>query len=63
MARALLVACVIHHVRLNDALNARLFTDELDPAGVVRGRTTLKGRRPKPVELYAPAEGWLGPFE
>ena len=62
MARALLLACVVHHVRLNDALNAQLFADERDPTGVVRGRTILKGRKPKPVELYAPAEGWIGPF-
>jgi hypothetical protein len=62
MARALLLACVIHHVRLNDALEAILIADEREPDGVVRGRTVLKGRKPRRVELYAPAHGWLGPF-
>ena len=62
VARALLVACVIHHTRLNDALEAVIIADERDPGGVVRGRTVLKGRKPKPVELFAPAAGWLGPF-
>ena len=62
VARAFLVACFCHHVRRNDALNAIIFPDEEDPAGVIRGRTLLKGKPPKTCELYAPAEGWLGPF-
>ena len=62
LSRALLVACVIHHVRLNDALEAIIFADERDPTRVVRGRSVMKGRKPKPVELFAPAAGWLGPF-
>lgn len=63
LARAFLLACVIHHVRLNDALSAVLFADDRDPTGVVRGTAVLKGKKPKPVALYAPARGWLGPFE
>ena len=62
MARALLVACVIHHIRLNDALEAIIFADCRDPQGVVRGTAVMKGRKPKPMALFAPARGWLGPF-
>ena len=62
ISRALLVACVVHHVRLNDALNALVFTDDQDPLGVIRARTTVRSKDGLPLELYAPAEGWLGPF-
>ena len=62
LARAFLTACVIHHIRLNDALNACLIADEVDPELVVRGHTILKSKKPKRVELYAPAHGFLGAF-
>ena len=62
IARSMLLACVVHHIRLNDALECVLFADEIDPHGVVRGRAVMKGRKPRPVELYAPARGWLGDF-
>ena len=62
IARAFLAACVVHHIRLNDALNACLHLDEVDPERVVRGHTILKSKKPKRVELYAPAHGFLGPF-
>jgi hypothetical protein len=64
IARALLTACVVHHIRLNDALNAVLLVDERLPAGVCRARAVLKAgkKSAKPIELYAPAAGWLGPF-
>ena len=66
-ARSILLACLLTHVRLNDALNAVLIPDERRPDRVVRGRTVMKQKRrrgapPRPVELYAPAEGWLGPI-
>ena len=35
VARSLLLTCVMNSLRLNDALNAVLFEDEVDPAGVV----------------------------
>ena len=47
-ARALLVACVIHHIRLNDALNATMLVDESKPDLIVRageGRMTVSRRR------------------
>ena len=63
-ARALLVACVIHHIRLNDALNATMLVDESKPDLIVRAKTILKSRAAKKsvVQLYAPAMGWDGPF-
>jgi hypothetical protein len=63
-ARALLTACVVHHIRLNDALNAVLLVDERQPDNVCRARAVLKAgkKAAKPIELYAPAAGWLGPF-
>ena len=63
MARCLLVSCLVHHVRLNDALNAIVWPDEVDPTGVVRGRTTVASKGGVPLELFAPAEGWLGPLD
>jgi hypothetical protein len=62
IARALLTACAVHSIRLNDALNAVVFADEADPEGVVRGRTVVASKHGLPLELYAPAEGFLGPF-
>ena len=47
---------------MNDALNCELFPDERDPAGVVRGRTRVRSKRSLPIQLYAPAEGFLGTF-
>ena len=62
-ARCFLASCFVHHIRLNDALNGVLILDEKSPSLVIRGRAVLKARRPaKMVELYAPAEGWTGPF-
>ena len=63
IARALLVSSFIHHVRLNDALNNRMSADEYHPDEVVRGCTTVSSKDGLPLELYAPAEGWLGPLD
>ena len=52
----------MHHVRLNDALNAIIFPDEDEPSKVIRGKTKTRSKDGLPLELYAPAEGWLGPF-
>ena len=63
VSRSLLVSCVDHHVRLNDALSAVVFPDERDPTGVLRARAQLKARSAAPpAELYAPAQGYLGPY-
>ena len=62
IARALLVACLVHHVRLNDALNALVYADEAEPDAVVRGRTKVRSKDGLPMQLYAPAEGFLGPL-
>ena len=36
--------------------------DEVAPDKVVRGCTVVASKGGFPLELYAPAEGWLGPF-
>jgi hypothetical protein len=49
---------------LNDALNAVLWPDEVDPRHVIRGSTDLTpSKHGLPLQLYAPASGWLGDFE
>ena len=63
LARSFLCSALIHNIRMNDALNCELFPDEKDPAGGVRGRTRVRSKRSLPLQLYAPAEGYLGPFE
>ena len=62
LARSFLCSVFAHHIRMNDALNCELFPDERDPAGVVRGRTRVRSKRSLPIQLYAPAEGFLGTF-
>ena len=59
MSRALLVACIAHNIRLNDALNAELWVDAKD-ARVIAGRTTVRSKHGVPLELFAPAEGYTG---
>ena len=61
MARAFLVSCFLHHTRLNDALGTTLWIDEESPEGVVRG-AVVQTKDGLPLQLYAPAEGWLGPL-
>ena len=62
-SRALLVSCFVHHIRLNDALNAVIEPDRFEPDRIIYGRAKLKARKKtRAIELFAPAEGWLGPF-
>lgn len=63
IARSLVMTAASHCVRLNDSLNCRLFADELDPAGVLRGVTSVASKDGLPLQMYAPACGWLGPFD
>ena len=61
--RSMLLTSLSQHIRISDALNARLKPDELRPESVARATSTLKQRKnPVPLELYSKAEGWLGPF-
>ena len=48
--------------RLNDSLNCVLFADEYDPSGVMRGSTSVASKDGLPLQMYAPATGWLGPI-
>lgn len=63
LARCFLTGCFAHHTRLNDTLNAVLQADGEDPAGVIFGATTTRSKDGLPLFLYAPAEGWLGPWD
>jgi hypothetical protein len=62
LARAILAASLTNAIRLNDALNAVLFADERTPATVIRGSTSVASKDGLPLQLYAPAEGFLGAF-
>ena len=62
VARAFLVAAFAQNTRLNDALNARIWCNESDPT-VIRGRTAVRSKDGLPLDLFAPAEGYLGPWE
>lgn len=57
-ARCFLVACLVHGVRANDALNATVWLED----GLIVGRTTVRSKDGLPLGLFAPGEGWLGPF-
>ena len=60
-ARELLTKSTVQHVRLNDALNAQTWVDAAD-AAVILGRTTTRSKDGMALDMFAPAEGWLGPF-
>ena len=54
----MLLACLAHGVRANDALNATLWLE----GDVIVGRTTVRSKDGLPLGLFAPAHGWLGPW-
>jgi hypothetical protein len=60
-ARKMLTKSTVQHVRLNDALNAQTWVDASDPT-VILGRTTTRSKDGMALDLFAQAEGWLGPF-
>lgn len=60
LARSFIMACTHQNVRLNDALNAIIFMDELSSSEVMRGRTAVASKHGLPLELYGTAEGFLG---
>ena len=62
IARSIVMTAANHCVRLNDSLNAKLFADAFDPSGVMRGTTAVASKDGLPLEMYAPACGWLGPI-
>lgn len=55
LARAFLVTLFAQSIRMNDALNAQAWAD----GGVIAGRTTCRSKDGLPLELYAPAGGYL----
>ena len=62
VARSFLVAAFAHNTRINDALAAEVWANESAP-WVIRGRTTVRSKDGLPLELHAPAEGYLGRWE
>ena len=58
VARAFLVTSLAHGLRLNDALNAVVWLE----GDVLVGRTTVRSKYGIPLGLFAPAEGFLGPW-
>lgn len=63
MARCFVSTVGIHHIRLNDALNTKLFPDEKEPEKVARGTTLVPSKDALPIELYAPMRGLLGSLD
>jgi hypothetical protein len=62
LARSFIVSAFAHNTRINDALSAQVWADESSP-WVIRGRTTVRSKDGLPLELFAPAEGYLGRFQ
>ena len=60
-ARELLTKSTVQHVHLNDALNAQTWVDASDTT-VILGCTTTRSKDGMALDLFAPADGWLGPF-
>ena len=63
VARSFVCSVFAHHIRCVDALNCELFPDEREPRLVIRGRTRVRSKNSPPIQLYAPAAGFLGPYE
>ena len=64
-ARSLLVAGLDHSVRVAEGARVELTVDSAEPYGVSRGVAYLGGHTKErvPLEVFAPAEGILGPYE
>ena len=60
--REVLCKAIVQHTRLNDALNAVTWADPRHPM-VIFGRTTTRSKDGMALDLFAPAEGWLGPLD
>ena len=58
----MLCKAIVQHTRLNDALNAVTWADPAHPM-VIFGRTTTRSKDGMALDLFAPAEGWLGPLD
>ena len=58
-ARSLLAGGIDHSVRIGEGVRVDLWPDEHDPLGVMRGHAHM-GKDGAPVDIYAPASGFLG---
>ena len=61
-ARSFLSAGVDQSVRIAEGVRVELWPDETEPQHVMRGHAYM-GKDGSPIDLYAPAEGFLGPYE
>jgi hypothetical protein len=60
-ARSLLAGGVDQSVRVQEGVRVYLMPDEHEPLTVMRGRASM-GKDGAPIDLYAPAEGFTGPY-
>ena len=60
-ARSLLCAGLDQSVRIGEGVRVRLWPDEAEPAGVMRGHAHL-AKDGAPIDVFAPAEGYLGEY-
>ena len=61
-ARSFLAAGLDQSVRIAEGVRVELWPDDGDPHGVMRGHAYM-GKDGAPIDLYAPAEGFLGTYE
>ena len=61
-ARSLLAGGIDHSVRIGEGVRVDLWPDEHDPLHVMRGNAHM-GKDGAPVDIYAPATGFLGDYE
>ena len=63
MARCFLSGCFAHNTRMNDSLNEIFLADESISQTEIRAVTSTRSKDGLQLQLYALAEGWLGPWE
>jgi len=61
-ARSFLAAGIDQSVRIAEGVRVELWPDETEPSHVMRGHAYI-GKDGSPIDLYAPAEGFLGEYD
>ena len=61
-ARSILAVGIDPSIRVAEGARVVLWPDELEPAKVIRGCAYI-GKDSAPLNIFAPAEGFLGPYE
>jgi hypothetical protein len=60
-ARSFLAAGIDQSVRIAEGVRVELWPDEAEPDQVMRGHAYM-GKDGSPIDIFAPAEGFLGPY-